>query len=80
VVTARALAPLPRLLELAAPVFGAETMGLFLKGREAAAELAAARAAGFPEFIIALAASATDPAGRIAVVRRVQATTKEGDP
>jgi 16S rRNA (guanine527-N7)-methyltransferase len=80
VVTARALAPLPRLLELAAPVLGADTVGLFLKGREAAAELAAARAAGSPGFAIALAPSVTDPAGRIAVVRRVRATTKEGDP
>ncbi|MGV1015313.1 MAG: 16S rRNA (guanine(527)-N(7))-methyltransferase RsmG [Methyloceanibacter sp.] len=43
VVTARALAPLPRLLELAAPFFGAETRGLFLKGREAEAEIEEAR-------------------------------------
>ena len=39
VVSARALAPLPRLLELAAPFFGAKTRGLFLKGREAEAEI-----------------------------------------
>jgi 16S rRNA (guanine527-N7)-methyltransferase len=39
VVSARALAPLPRLFELAAPFFGATTRGLFLKGREADAEL-----------------------------------------
>jgi 16S rRNA (guanine527-N7)-methyltransferase len=41
-VSARALAPLPRLLELAAPFFGERTQGLFLKGREAEAEIAAA--------------------------------------
>src|SRR4029079_13997879 len=35
VVSARALAPLPRLFELAAPFFVADTRGLFLKGREA---------------------------------------------
>jgi 16S rRNA (guanine527-N7)-methyltransferase len=43
VVTARALAPLPRLFELAAPFFGANTRGLFLKGREAEAEIDEAR-------------------------------------
>ncbi|MGH6792759.1 MAG: 16S rRNA (guanine(527)-N(7))-methyltransferase RsmG [Methyloceanibacter sp.] len=43
VVSARALAPLPRLLELAAPFFGANTRGLFLKGREAEAEIEEAR-------------------------------------
>lgn len=43
VVSARALAPLPRLFELAAPFFGARTRGLFLKGREAEAEIEAAR-------------------------------------
>ena len=40
VVSARALAPLPRLLELAAPFFGAKTRGLFLKGREEEADSA----------------------------------------
>jgi 16S rRNA (guanine527-N7)-methyltransferase len=43
VVSARALAPLPRLFELASPFFGSETRGLFLKGREAEAEIEAAR-------------------------------------
>jgi 16S rRNA (guanine527-N7)-methyltransferase len=44
VVSARALAPLPRLFELAAPFFTEGTRGLFLKGREAEAEVDAARA------------------------------------
>ena len=44
VVSARALAPLPRLLELASPFFGPGTRGLFLKGREAQSEINAARA------------------------------------
>ena len=43
VVSARALAPLPRLFELAAPFFGEGTRGLFLKGREAEAEIETAR-------------------------------------
>ena len=43
IVSARALAPLPRLLGLAAPFFGADTRGLFLKGREALEEVEAAR-------------------------------------
>jgi len=42
-VSARALAALPRLFELAAPFFGERTRGLFLKGREAEAEIEAAR-------------------------------------
>ncbi|MEQ1670631.1 MAG: 16S rRNA (guanine(527)-N(7))-methyltransferase RsmG [Hyphomicrobium sp.] len=42
-VTARALAPLPRLIPLLAPYFGANTVGLFLKGRDVAAELEEAR-------------------------------------
>jgi 16S rRNA (guanine527-N7)-methyltransferase len=42
VVSARALAPLPRLLELASPFFGPATRGLFLKGREAQSEIEAA--------------------------------------
>jgi 16S rRNA (guanine527-N7)-methyltransferase len=45
IVSARALAPLPQLLELAAPFFGAQTCGLFLKGRDAEAEIEAARKA-----------------------------------
>jgi len=39
VITARGLAPMPRLLELAAPYFSIATVGLFLKGRGAKAEL-----------------------------------------
>lgn len=42
VVTARALAPLPRLLELARPFLGPHTRCLFLKGARASSELTAA--------------------------------------
>jgi 16S rRNA (guanine527-N7)-methyltransferase len=43
VVTARAVAPLTKLLGLAEPFFRATTTGLFLKGRALDAELTAAR-------------------------------------
>ena len=43
VVIARALAPLPRLLELAEPFVGEGTRGLFLKGRETDTEIEAAQ-------------------------------------
>jgi 16S rRNA (guanine527-N7)-methyltransferase len=43
IVTARALAPLPRLLDLAAPWFGPGVRGLFLKGRDVGREIEAAK-------------------------------------
>jgi 16S rRNA (guanine527-N7)-methyltransferase len=43
IVTARALAPLPHLLELAAPWLERGARGLFLKGRDAAKEIESAR-------------------------------------
>lgn len=45
VISARALAPLPQLLALAVPFFGAGTRALLLKGREAEKEIEAAREA-----------------------------------
>ncbi|HEV3242154.1 MAG TPA: 16S rRNA (guanine(527)-N(7))-methyltransferase RsmG [Methyloceanibacter sp.] len=42
IITVRALAPLPRLLELAAPWFGPGVRGLLLKGRDASQEIDAA--------------------------------------
>jgi 16S rRNA (guanine527-N7)-methyltransferase len=42
VISARALAPLPQLLDLAAPSFRPRTRGLFLKGRDAMREVTAA--------------------------------------
>ena len=63
VVTARALAPLLELMSLAAPFFGPRTVGLFHKGRAAAAELTEARKSWNmkAEFI----PSVTDKAGAI---------------
>ncbi len=45
IVSARALAPLPKLLDLAAPFFQSESVGLFLKGKAVAEEIAAAKRA-----------------------------------
>lgn len=72
VITARALAPLPRLLELAAPAFSPQTLGLFLKGREAEAEVDAAREEW--AFESTLQPSLTDAGGRIVLIRALQAT------
>jgi len=62
-VSARALAPLERLLELAAPFMGEETRGLFLKGREAEEEIR--RAGRRFSFHHRLHPSRTDATGRI---------------
>jgi 16S rRNA (guanine527-N7)-methyltransferase len=75
VITARALAPLPRLLELAAPAFSDHTVGLFLKGREAEGEVAAARERW--AFAGELQPSVTDGSGRIIVIRALKAKTPE---
>lgn len=71
VISARALAPLPDLLRLAAPFWQTGTVGLFLKGREVEKEVEAARLSW--TFELELIASATDPAGRIARVRNLYA-------
>jgi len=71
VVTARALAPLDRLLALAAPLFGAETVGLFLKGRDAQAEIEAARKQW--SFEVSLVPSVTDARASTVVIRRLVA-------
>jgi 16S rRNA (guanine527-N7)-methyltransferase len=74
VITARALAPLPRLLELVAPAFSDRTTGLFLKGREAEAEIDAAKERW--DFASELHPSLTDSSGRIVVIRALQAKTE----
>lgn len=62
-VTARALAPLPRLASWVAPYFNGDTTGLFLKGRDVASELEEARKVW--DFEYQLLPSLTDEAGRI---------------
>lgn len=70
VVTARALAPLDRLLGLAAPLFGERTVGLFLKGQGAQAEVEAARLQW--AFDDSLVPSVTAADARIVVVRNLR--------
>lgn len=67
VISARALAPLPRLFTLAAPFFHSQTTGLFLKGREAEKEIAEAAVSW--RFDAGLQPSLTDAEGRILVIR-----------
>ena len=67
-VSARALAPLDRLLTLAAPLFGPTTVGLFMKGKEAAQEVETAKKTW--DFNVELVPSRTDPGARIVVVRQ----------
>jgi 16S rRNA (guanine527-N7)-methyltransferase len=63
VVTARAVAPLGRLLGFAKPYFSRGAVGLFHKGRGADAEIADARAAW--RFTCNVIPSLSDPEGRI---------------
>lgn len=70
VVTARALAPLPRLLGLCRPLFASATVALLLKGRDVEAELAEARAKW--SFEARLVPSRTDGDGRIVVIRNLE--------
>jgi 16S rRNA (guanine527-N7)-methyltransferase len=70
VVTARALAPLPRLLSLSLPLFGPHTIGLFLKGREAESEIAEAQRQF--AFDASSTTSRTHPEGRMIEVRRLR--------
>jgi 16S rRNA (guanine527-N7)-methyltransferase len=70
VVSARALAPLDKLLAMAAPLFTSSTVGLFLKGRDATAELKAAESLW--NFNVELVPSRTEPDARIIVVRNLE--------
>lgn len=69
VVSARALAPLHKLLPLAAPFFGPSTVGLFPKGRDADSEIDAVSAY---RFALERTPSRTDPDGTVLAVRNLQ--------
>ncbi|MPZ58092.1 MAG: 16S rRNA (guanine(527)-N(7))-methyltransferase RsmG [Rhizobiales bacterium] len=69
VVTARALAPLDRLLPLAAPLLKTHGTGLFPKGQDVAAELTAASKCWSIQFVIE--PSVTSPLSSILVVRNL---------
>lgn len=73
VVSARALAPLPKLLDLAAPLLAAGALGLFPKGKEAEHELTDAGKGWTLD--AELKVSRTDPLGRILVIKQAQRTT-----
>ncbi|AGK59622.1 methyltransferase GidB [Hyphomicrobium denitrificans 1NES1] len=68
--TARALAPLPRLLEMAAPYFTSSTLGLFLKGKEAAAEVE--QAARSWQLDCELKPSMTDAEARVVLLKALK--------
>jgi 16S rRNA (guanine527-N7)-methyltransferase len=70
VVSARALAPLGRLLEWAYPYFSSDSIGLFLKGREVETEIVSAKASF--AFACQLQPSLTDPDGRVVVIRNLR--------
>jgi 16S rRNA (guanine527-N7)-methyltransferase len=69
VVTARACAPLPRLLEYARPLVRGSAVALFLKGREAETELAEARKTW--RFTASLLPSISGAEGRIIRLERL---------
>jgi 16S rRNA (guanine527-N7)-methyltransferase len=70
VVTARALAPLPKLLPLAYPLLKRGALGLFLKGQDVASELT--DAAKYWKIQFDLVGSRTDPRAQILVVRGLE--------
>lgn len=69
-VTARAVAPMDRLLGYAQPYFQRGAQGLFLKGEKAESELIEARKSW--HFDAELAPSQSDPRGRIVTIRSVR--------
>ena len=69
VVSARALAPLADLLELAYPLLKTGAVGLFPKGQDVGAELT--QASKYWKFEHDLAPSLTNPDGQIVVVRKL---------
>ena len=70
IVTARALAPLPKLLATAYPLLKTPTRGLFPKGQDVAIELT--EAAKCWNIEASLVPSVTDPAARIVVVESIK--------
>lgn len=69
VVTARACAPMTKLLGFAEPYLYRGALGLFLKGQDVAAELT--EASGAWNFASELSTSQSDPRGRIVQVKRL---------
>lgn len=74
VLTARALAPLDRLISLTAPYFGPSTVALFLKGQDVQQEIEAARRKW--RFKYELANSLTEQNSRIVIVSGPEAKSE----
>ena len=74
VVTARALAPLPKLLTLAYPLLKRGAVGLFLKGQDVASELT--EASKYWTIRHSLVPSRTDARGRIVIVQSLESRNK----
>jgi 16S rRNA (guanine527-N7)-methyltransferase len=77
IVTARAFAPLPRIIQFASPILSRGATGLFLKGAEYSAELAACAQEGWRLNVEAIP-SMTDPKARI--LRITGAARDDGTP
>jgi 16S rRNA (guanine527-N7)-methyltransferase len=69
IVTARACAPLHRLLGYARPYLAAGAQGLFLKGQDVVADMS--EAARYWEYEADVVPSLSDPGGRIVRVKRL---------
>ncbi len=67
-VSARALAPLPKLLEYAEKFLAQGAIGVFPRGKLFEAELPLALTGG--KYLLTIIASQTDPAARLVLVRR----------
>lgn len=76
IVTARAFAPLPRIITSAKPILDRGAIGLFLKGAEYRAELAVAAEEGWSLQVEALE-SLSDPDGRILRIEGVERVGKD---
>jgi 16S rRNA (guanine527-N7)-methyltransferase len=70
IVTARACAPLPRLLEFAWPWLRKGATGLFLKGQDVESEVA--EATRYWDFDLERMASLSDPSGQIVRIRKLR--------
>ena len=75
VVTARALAPLPKLLTLAYPLLKTGALGLFPKGQDVAVELT--EAAKCWKIQSSLSQSRTDSKGQIVMVRGIEPVSRD---
>lgn len=74
VISARAFAPLPKLLDYAAPFWAEHTVGIFPKGRAYQDELVAARESY--DYDVQIKASESDEAGKVLIISNLRALTE----